>query len=917
MKKMRNKILLAFALILALSSCVKETIHVSGITLDSTSMTLVVGESDVIVATLSPADAENQNVIWSSENASVARVNGGTVTASGPGVTNIVAKSDDNSLVSAVCRITVVAKAVPVEGISLSDEAIELNKGEKKKLEAIVSPAGATVQNVRWLSTDESVATVSGSGEVSALGTGETEIVVTTVDGGFTASCCVSVVQSADGLSLDKTELELFESESYVLKAVISPSDATDKSVEWKSSDETVATVFGGKVQAMKEGTAVITAKSGAFEASCEVTVKCRVKGVSLSEHTLTLTSGDTYQLKASVYPERADDRAVEWSSDNASVVSVSGNGLLTALSPGSATISVKTLDGSHTDECKVTVKEAITAVTGIVLSSTELGLSVGKTGELTAEVKPAGATNTAVRWESADPAVASVEVKDGKCTVSAKSSGEAVICATTEDGGYHAYCKVTVKQPITSIRLRPSDLELRVGDNAKLDVTVEPSVHDDSLVWSSTDLTVATVDQDGTVTAVSEGSTEIRVKAAFSDPSSPVEAVCRVTVENAVAKVTGVKVDPTSLSIYVGDSKTLTATVSPASAENKAVSWKSSNADVASVNASGRVNAINPGTTDITVTTADGGYTAVCRVTVLRLPVGVTSITVSPNTLTLSYGERSESLKVDVFPANADDKSVTWTSSDPTVANVSDSGVVTAQSKSGEAVITATSEANPSQSASCTVTVVPQIVHVTGLTLSPSTLYLYIGQSKEVSAIVRPDNATDKSVTWTVSQGGVAYVTPIGESKALINPLIVGNTGVIVKTNDGGYERTVQVNVTKNNVGDINLKSSTLVLKVGETYELSAEVTGNDQSAPASNPAVRWTSSSSSVASVEALSSTTYGTVTTAVGRIKALTEGDITITVTSSDDSTKKKTCTVKVIAGGSSSGGNEGVDFDDWNF
>lgn len=916
MKKMRNKILLAFALILALSSCVKETIHVSGITLDSTSMTLVVGESDVIVATLSPADAENQNIIWSSENASVARVNGGTVTASGPGVTNIVAKSDDNGLVSAVCRITVVAKAVPVEGISLSDESIELNKGEKKRLEATISPAGATIQNVRWMSTDENVATVSESGEVSALGTGETEIVVTTVDGGFTASCCVSVVQSAEGLSLDKTELELYESESCVLTAVISPSDATDKTVEWTSSDESVATVFGGKVQAMKEGTAVITAKSGAFEAYCEVTVKCRVKGVSLSEHTLTLISGDTYQLKASVYPERADDRSVEWSSDKTSVVSVSGEGLLTALSPGSATISVKTLDGSHTDECKVTVKEAITAVTGIVLSSTELVLSVGKTGELTAEVKPAGATNTAVRWESTNPTVASVEVKDGKCTVNARSRGEAVICATTEDGGYHAYCKVAVKQPITSISLRPSDLELRVGDNAELSVTVEPSVYDDSLVWSSSDPAVATVDQNGKVTAVSEGSTEIRVKAAGSDSSSPVEAVCRVTVENAVVKVTGVTVYPTSLSLYVGDSETLTATVSPASAENKAVSWKSSNSDVASVNASGRVNAINPGTTDITVTTADGGYTAVCRVTVLRLPVGVTSITVSPNTLTLSYGESSGPLKVEVFPENADNTSVTWTSSDPTVATVSNSGEVTAKSKSGEAVITATSVANPSQSASCTVTVVPQIVKVTGISVTPSSLRLYLGQTGQLTATVSPNNATDQSVTWSAQQGGVASVSQTG----VVTPLKVGSTRILARTNDGGYERSVQVTVEKNNVGTVKLAGTTdpIVLKVGETYELTAEVTGSDTQAPASNPAVRWTSSSSSYVSVEALSTTTSGNVTTVTCRLKALRATDSArVTVTSNDDSSKSASCTVKVIAGGSSSGGNEGVDFDDWNF
>ena len=151
------------------------------------------------------------------------------------------------------------------------------------------------------------------------------------------------------------------------------------------------------------------------------------------------------------------------------------------------------------------------------------------------------------------------------------------------------------------------------------------------------------------------------------------------------------------------GDSFTLTATVSPANADNKSVSWKSSDATVAEVDATGKVTTVKPGTAVITVTTADGNKTATCSVTVERKIIPVTGVTVSPTSKTVTEGD-SFTLTATVSPANADNNSVNWQSSDATVAEVDATGKVTTV-KPGTAVITATT-ADGSKTATCTVTV-------------------------------------------------------------------------------------------------------------------------------------------------------------------------------------------------------------------
>ena len=179
-----------FLVAILAGSCVK-TISVTGVSLNQQSLTLTEGEQATLVATVSPADASDATVSWSSSNPTVASVSGGTVRALVPGTATITVTTNDGGK-TATCAVTVNRKAVPVESVSLNPTSVELMPGESATLVATVSPAGADNTSVSWSSDDVSVATVE-NGKVTGVADGSATITVTTVDGGKTATCAVTV----------------------------------------------------------------------------------------------------------------------------------------------------------------------------------------------------------------------------------------------------------------------------------------------------------------------------------------------------------------------------------------------------------------------------------------------------------------------------------------------------------------------------------------------------------------------------------------------------------------------------------------------------------------------------------------------------------------------------------------------------
>ena len=274
-----HRIAYYFLLCIIILGCTEEQvpIAVTSITLDSTSITLVEGENHTLTATISPSNAENQKVLWSSNTSSVASVKDGIVTAIKVGTATITAKSDDGGK-TATCEVTVSAKVYPVTGVTLNKTSYEMTEGDEFTLTATVNPENATNKNVSWSSSNTSVATVD-NGKVTALTAGTATITVKTEDGNKTATCEVTVnakVYPVTGVTLDKTSYEMTEGDELTLTATVNPENATNKNVSWSSSNTSVATVSNGKVTALKAGTTIITVKTddAGKTATCEVSVR-------------------------------------------------------------------------------------------------------------------------------------------------------------------------------------------------------------------------------------------------------------------------------------------------------------------------------------------------------------------------------------------------------------------------------------------------------------------------------------------------------------------------------------------------------------------------------------------------------------------------------------------------------------------
>ena len=336
----------------------------------------------------------------------------------------------------------------------------------------------------------------------------------------FSFSACKKVgteLVDVVSISIDKTSIQLKVGETMTLSATVNPSNASDKTVTWYSSDASVATVEDGKVTAIKIGTATIKAKAGDKTATCSITiVPTEVFSITLDKSSASLKVGETVTLIATVGPEDATDKTVTWTTSDATVATVS-NGVVTAKKLGTATITAKA--GEKTATCSITVIP--TPVTSVTLSNTSASLKVGETVTLSATVNPSDVTDKTVTWTTSDATVATVS----NGVVTAKKLGTATI--TAKAGDKTATCSITViPTPVTSVTLNKTTASLKVGETVTLSATVNPSdATDKTVTWTTSDATVATV-SNGVVTAKKMGTVTITAQAGDKTASCTVKVL-------------------------------------------------------------------------------------------------------------------------------------------------------------------------------------------------------------------------------------------------------------------------------------------------------------------------------------------------------------------------------------------------------
>lgn len=814
-----------------MSSCnVTVGVGVEKIELDKSELSLKKGESASLKATIFPENASDKSLKWGSSDVSVATVDAyGNVKAEGNGEATVFVSSSDGGF-TAYCNVKV---GTPVTGISLDPREFTLETiGSSFTIKPVISPEDASDLGVVWESADTKVVSVASDGTVTAIGPGTTTVKATTNDGSFTSNCVVSVKSPAQHVSLDKTSLKLLEGESGKLTATVYPLNSTQKTLTWVSDHPDVASVDNeGNVTARKAGTATVTVKVAEnVTAVCKVTVISRVTGISLSETTVELKPGEPHQLTATVLPQNASNAEVTWYSDKESVATVSQSGLVTGVGPGETTVHAVTTDGGKMATCLVKVG---TPVKGITLSISSKTLYVGDPSlDISATLTPANATDKSLEWSSSDPEVASIAPGAAlHAVIKPLKPGKTTITATTKDGGFTASCEVTVKRHVSGVSLNKASLTLYVGETESLAATVAPEdASDKTVAWSSDNSAVASV-SNGKVTANKPGTAVIKV--VTNDLSK--EAACTVTVKRHAESV---ELSQKEIKLYLGENRSLTATVLPSDASDKNVTWSSSNPNVATVSTAGNVVSKSVGTTVITVKTADGGHQASCHVTVLEPVVYATSLTITPQALNMNIGE-SASLTLQMLPSNANEKLV-WESDNESVARVVN-GDITAV---GVGVAKIMVKGKNVTSNEVTVTVIDKFA-VTGVKLNESEKSLQVGDSFTLTATVLPEDARDKTVTWSSDKESVATV-----KDGVVTAVSPGTAIIKVTAGAGAFSATCSVTVEERIIEITEISypedNQTINLKMGESYTIKVKVAPDNANeilkvSPAINCPVTW----------------------------------------------------------------------------
>ncbi len=835
---------------------VTVTQPVTGVSLPS-SKSVYVGSTVTLTPTLSPSYATNKKVTWTSSDTGVAAVDSnGKVTGKKVGKATITVKTADGGYTDS-CVVTVSVKA---EGVSLNKTSAKIWKGETVQLTATVTPSNATDKTVSWSTSNSSVAVVDSNGLVRAVAGGTATITVKTNNGGHTASCKVTVLESCTGVKLESAKMSMYLGQTYKLTATVLPSTATTKTVTWSSSNSSVVKVASdGTLSALKKGTATITVKTtdGGFTASCSVTVssKVPVTGVKLDTTSKKIAVGKYYTFMATISPSNASERGLVWSSSNSKVVYINESGKIKARKQGTAIVTVTTVDGNYQAQCKVTV---VQPVEGVRINASSVNLALGKSKTLIANVFPSDATDDSVTWKSSNKSVATVSTKG---VVTAKGAGTATITATTVDGGYTSTCNITVYVPVTGVKISATKVDVPKGETRLLTASVLPSnASNKGITWKSSNTAIATVNEAGQITARSKGTANIIA----TSKDGGYSATCVVQV---IQYATGVKLNYSSVTLDVGKKKTLTATLTPSTVTYKTVKWKSSNKAVAKVSSKGVVTALKAGTAKITCTSTDGKVKTTCKITVNQ---PATSVSLQYKTMNVREG-KLRALKATVKPADVTNAKVIWSTSNKKIATVDSNGVVKGI-KPGTVTITATAVSG-NKTAKCKVKVIRS---VTGITLNKTSMTINVGKSSVITPKIKPSDASIKTVTWTSNNNDVATVTKDGKVVAKAP----GYAVITAKTKDRSKTAKCQVLVIQP-VKGVKLSKSSVLVEAGEKYKLKATISPSN----ASDKEIKWTTSNKKVAKVSSS------------GVITGVGSGKATITAkTVSGGFTAK--CTVQVV-------------------
>ena len=810
---------------------------------------LMVGESLQIEATVQPETITNVKFAWESRNTNVATVSeSGLVTAVAPGECVITVSfqcpiGEEIKTVSSDCLIRVER---PVESVVLNPDNSVLEVGESLPIVATVLPEDVIDKTVVWTSSNTTVATVDENGVVTALAPGECVIMASCAN--VMGTCQIRVKDPfipADSIVVIGSKNEIEIGEILVLEAIVYPDNATDARLTWESSDNSIAKVVEhgmtqGIVTGMAPGTCDIYAVCGEvrIKGTFQITVKNPVvyaESVVLDPAEAELEVGGTIEITATVSPDNVTNPNLVWQSSDEAVATVSQDGVVTAVGPGSCDITATC--GKTVGTCQVTVQEPIIFAESVVLNPAEAELEVGGTIEITATVSPENVTNPELIWQSSDEDVATVNqngvvtaVGPGSCNITA-TCGEAV-----------GTCHITVQEPVIfaeSVVLDPAEAELEIGASLTITATVLPeNVTNPELTWMSDDEAVATVSQEGVVTAVAPG--ECKITASCDG----VSANCHILVYDPADVV--ISLDCNEVQVVLKQVVELVPTVSSRQTELIVTSSDTTVVSAKMLDGKVELSGVGFGKATIRVSSLNGlAQPDSCEVVVSTLYGDVDHdglVTISDISKIIDYlGNATTSSSGDIYYFDVDPNGV---------INVADVSVLIDQLLSGET---------------------PEFVIVPeSISLSLNTVSLNLGGTIVLEAAILPENVTNKFTSWISTNDKVAKV-----SNGEIRAVGVGECDIIAACKDQLALCHVAVNEILPEY--VVLDQDNVSLLPGEEITLKATVFPEN----VTNNTIVWSSTNSAVATV-------------VNGKVSAKAVGDCFIIA---DCQGKRDTCSVNV--------------------
>jgi hypothetical protein len=462
--------------------------------------TINLGATETLTVVYNPEDTtDDKTVTWNSTNTNAVTVDNGVVTAVGEGSSTVTATVGEK-----VATINYTVR-IPLQSITINGDET-LSKNEEKTLTVTYNPTNTTDnKTVDWESSNPEIVSIDSTGKITGKKGGTAKITATV--GNVKAEKEVKVVVPIESVSLSGDD-SILKGETKRLTATINPEDTTDdKTITWSSDNENVLFVDqNGQIRGIKEGTANVKAVVAGKETTKQITVnEIHINSIAIDgDQEFEMIKNQTKNLSVTINPENTtDDKGVVWKTNNEKVARVDNDGKVTALKEGEATITATV--GTNETSVKINVKEI--HINSVVINELDDEFTRGDEFKFSATYTPENTTdeNKTVEWSSSNTDVGTIDQEGNFVALK-----EGTTKITAKIGNIKAEREVTViENHVGDFKLLQEEGEvLNIGNTQKLVTVVNPENCTDAytIKYSSSDEAIATVDENGNVTALKDG---------------------------------------------------------------------------------------------------------------------------------------------------------------------------------------------------------------------------------------------------------------------------------------------------------------------------------------------------------------------------------------------------------------------------